>query len=218
MASSTIDSATLRFFRSALLIWFNENGRRFVWRRRQASKYLMIVSETLLQRTRASTVEAFLPRFLDRFPGWSQLASAPLAQIEEALRPIGLSHRRACTLQGLGRALAHRNGRFPRRRADIDQLPGVGQYIGNAIELFCHEEARPLLDAGMARLLERFFHPRELIDIRYDPFLQQLAKRIVRCAKPRQLNWAMLDYAALVCTRTRPSCSSCVLSRRCRAA
>jgi adenine-specific DNA glycosylase len=55
------------------------------------------------------------------------------------------------------------------------------------------------------------------VDIRFDPFLQGVAKTVVRGDRPKHLNWSMLDHASLVCTRTRPQCSTCVLSDRCAA-
>lgn len=67
----------------------------------------------------------------------------------------------------------------------------------------------------MARVLERFFGPRQLVDIRYDPYLQTLARQTVDPEIPQQYNWAVLDLAALVCTPRKPKCEVCPLSQRC---
>jgi A/G-specific adenine glycosylase len=107
-----------------------------------------------------------------------------------------------------------RRGRFPYTREDIEPLPGIGQYIANAVLLFCHGEAQPLLDANMARVLERYFGPRRLADIRYDPYLQVLAKRVVSCGDPISMNWAILDFASFVCA-LRPKCEACPLKEAC---
>jgi len=64
----------------------------------------------------------------------------------------------------------------------------------------------------MARVLERYFGPRKLADIRYDPYLQKLAHRVVDCEAPAAVNWAILDLAALVCKARGPRCSQCPLS------
>ena len=84
--------------------------------------------------------------------------------------------------------MAKRNGRFPSTRVEVEALPGVGQYITNATLLLCHGEAQPLLDVNMARVLERVFGPRKLVDIRYDPYLQNLAFEIVQCKGAKELN------------------------------
>ena len=110
--------------------------------------------------------------------------------------------------------MAARHGVFPKDRLEIDELPNVGQYIGNAIEVFSFGKPAPLLDVNMARLLERFFRPRILADIRHDPYLQRLAGQVVAQDDPRVMNWAILDFAASIC-KIRPLCEICPLRQRC---
>ena len=68
----------------------------------------------------------------------------------------------------------------------------------------------------MARVLERFFGPRQMADIRYDPFLQHLSRAVLSDGDPRIMNWAILDLAALVCKPRNPDCPRCPLKARCR--
>jgi A/G-specific adenine glycosylase len=82
--------------------------------------------------------------------------------------------------------------------------------------LFVHDEPQPLLDTNMARVLERFFGPRLMADIRYDPYLQALAKEVVSCDDAIRVNWAVLDLAALVCRLRNPNCGHCPLTSRCQ--
>lgn len=206
----------MRQFQEDLLSWYVKEGRRFPWRKKRLSCYQRIVSEILLQRTKAETVAKFYPFFMERFSCWKQLAAASKEELENVLKPIGLWHRRAVVLEKLSYEMKKRNGQFPRGRDNIESLPGVGQYIANAIELFCHGKPRPLLDANMARVLERVFGPRKLADIRYDNYLQKLAHEVVTCESPCLLNWAILDIAALVCKIKKPICYNCPLESTCR--
>ena len=169
----------------------------------------------MLQRTRAETIGSFLGTFLSHYPSWQKLSGASVAEIEKVIQPIGLWKRRAPILKVLAIEISKRNGRFPSKRIDIEALPGVGQYIANAILLFCHGEAHPLLDAGMARVLERVFGSRKLADIRHDPYLQGLAFEIVQCEKAKELNWAILDLAATTCLVRKPRCDECPLFSMC---
>lgn len=205
----------VRLFQTRLLAWFTRSARKFPWRKRNASVYQKVVAEVLLQRTRADVVSGFLPGFLERFPSWAKLARASQKELRAFLQPLGLWRRRAASLKKLAAKLASRNGCFPRNRVDIELLPGVGQYIANAVMLFCHGEAQPLLDVNMARVLERYFGPRTLADIRYDPYLQSLARRVLRSTDALSLNWAILDLAALICTNRRPRCGECPLASGC---
>lgn len=205
----------IQHFRTKILEWYRINGRRFPWRRRSGSNYNKIIAEMLLQRTRAETVAGFFPIFVARFSSWSQLASANEQEVICLIRPIGLWRRRSAALMNLAREMVKRNGRFPKEREQLEALPGVGQYIANSIMLLCHHRPQPLLDANMARVLERYFGPRTLSDIRYDPYLQNLARIVVDCPDSIVLNWGILDYAASVCSLRRPKCSQCELATKC---
>jgi A/G-specific adenine glycosylase len=204
----------LEIFRRDLLYWFEKNGRKFPWRK-SSSKYRCIIAEILLQRTRAETVSKFLPDFFQQYPSWKKLSQATIEELQGSLKPIGLWRRRASSMKELSLEMVRRNGRFPRLRTDIESLPGVGQYITNAVLLFCHGEPQPLLDTNMARVLERVFGPRKMADIRYDPYLQQLALKVVDCDSPKKVNWAILDLAALICFPKKPSCNQCPVSLAC---
>jgi A/G-specific adenine glycosylase len=206
----------ISWFNEKISRWYSKEGRGFPWRNKSASKYQLIIAEVLLQRTKAETVSGFYPRFIKKFPSWKILAKAKKKDLQVFLKPIGLWRQRANALKNLSAEMVKRNGRFPKTREEIEKIPAVGQYIANAVLMFCHEQPQPLLDVNMARVLERFFGPRKLADIRYDPYLQQLAKDVLPKRKFREFNWAILDFASLICRAKKPFCRKCCLSRRCR--
>lgn len=203
-------------FRNSLLRWYSTNARSFPWRQPSTSSYIRVVSEILLQRTRAETVRSFCQSFFARFPTWGSLSRTPKRVLQSAIQPIGLYRQRSSVLKKLSVEMVRRHGRFPSGRDEIESLPGVGQYIANAVELFLHGRPRPLLDVNMARVLERFFRPRTLVDIRYDPYLQGLAQKVTLSRQPEKLNWAILDLAALTCKKNHPDCPHCPLRGECR--
>lgn len=204
------------WFRTHLLNWFKFNGRDFLWRKKSAGSYIKIVSEVLLQRTKAETVAAFLPDFIKCFPSWAKLAMASEEELQVFLKPIGLWRRRSASLKRLAAEMARRRGKFPTTREEIEMLSGVGQYIANAILLFHHGDPQPLLDVNMARVLERFFGSRKLVDIRYDQYLQNLAKMVVTGRESILVNWALLDHAALICKQGTPRCNICPVVMKCK--
>lgn len=212
------DHQILTELRKRLLRWFKIHGRKFPWRGASVTKYQHVIAEVLLQRTRAETVARVFPEFIKEFPSWKKLESASVSQLQQHFQPIGLWRRRSTSLKALASAMSERNGRFPKQREKIEALPGVGQYIANSILLFCHEIPEPLLDTNMTRVLERVFGPRKLVDIRYDSYLQTLARSVVCCEKPVQLNWAILDLASTTCLIKNPRCGECPLSSLCLAA
>lgn len=209
----TLDKA--RWCRRRLLAWYEQHGRQFPWRSPHAGVYQQVVAEVLLQRTQASTVGRFFDAFFERFSSWDDINSAPDEQLESVLRPIGLWRRRAIALKALAGEMVARGGHFPDSRGELETLPAVGQYVASAVLVFAQGRPEPLLDSNMARVLDRVFEPRRLVDIRYDPRLQGLARLLVRSREPARINWAILDLAARYCGSRSPACEECPLRTRC---
>lgn len=211
-----IDPLKIRYFQNTILDWFESNHRTFEWRKSDASPYLIIISEILLQRTKADTVSKFLPQFLKQFPSWEVLSIAPEEDIIWALKPVGLYNQKGKRLYNLSQKIKNNGGELPKNKEAVAKLPLIGQYIANAFELFILGNPSPLLDVNMARVLERFFGERKLADIRYDPYLQDLSREVVNHKKSKELNWAVLDFGALVCKKIKPSCLRCPLNEECK--
>ncbi len=210
-----IYEAHIEFFQAQLLEWYAKNGRNFLWRNKSATNYELIISEIFLQRTKAETVYKFLPQFFKKYSTWKLLGEATEEELKEIIQPLGLYNQRGERLYKLAQEIKIRNGRFPRERNQVEDLPMMGQYITNAYELYILKKKAPLLDVNMARLLERFFGERKMADIRHDPYLQTLAYRVVNVEKSKELNWAVLDFAALICKKRQPKCESCLLVKTC---
>jgi A/G-specific adenine glycosylase len=215
VAFSAATVNNVRWCRRQLLKWYARCGRDLPWRRSNVGLYEKILVEVLLQRTQAGTVERFFSGFFERYRNWSDVSAASIPELGQRLRPIGLWRRRATALKALATEMVRRGGSFPVARGEIEALPAVGQYVASAVLLFAHGRPEPLLDSNMARVLERVFEPRRLADIRYDPWLQTLARAVVRSGRSAEVSWAILDIAALYCRPARPACTDCPLLYKC---
>lgn len=211
-----IKQKDIEIFQKKIMKWYEENGRSFLWRKSSANNYQKIISEVLLQRTQATKVSKFFPSFVRKFPSWKRLGEASELELQEALKPIGLQKQRSSRIYRLAQEMKRRKGRFPQTRVEVENMPMMGQYITNAYELFILKKSSPLLDVNMGRVLERYFYPRKLADIRYDSYLQNLSKRVVDFPEKTQINWAILDFASLMCKKRKPNCSICPLYKECR--
>jgi A/G-specific adenine glycosylase len=172
---------------------------------------MVAVTEILLQQTAAATVAKHWDGFFASFPSPAALLQAPPRQLHEHLAPLGLATQRERRLRTLAAWLLEHD-HLPRERDDLERVPGIGQYVASAIMATCYDEPEPLLDVNMARVLDRFFGPRQLADIRDDPWLQELARAVCPGAR---LGWAVLDFAALVCRPRRPRCQGCPMRSGC---
>ena len=212
---SKSEKAKITRLRRKLLGWYDENGRDFPWRREEAGTFEKICVEVLLQRTKAETVAAAYPKFFKKYNSWSQIANASIAELEETLKPLGLWKRRAQSIKMLATYAHEHRGVFPATKEELLKVTAVGQYVCNAILLFQHGKARPLIDVNMARVIERYLRPRKLADIRYDPWLQAATLWLVSDKKAINVNWAVLDFANSICRSKKPRCCICILNKSC---
>jgi len=177
--------------------------------------YEVIVAEILLQRTTAAGVARAYPGFVDRYPSWASLGQAPLEDLEKALRPLGLWRQKALAFQQLARSIEANGGVVPRTRKGLEHLPGIGPYTASAVLAIVYGRAEPLLDVNMARLLGRFLGAPGPAGASPGRTLHALAHRLVRSTRSLEVNWATLDFGALVCRPRSPRCPACPLRTRC---
>jgi A/G-specific adenine glycosylase len=201
------------WMRRQLLRWGHVHFRSFPWRS-DRDPYRTLVTEILLKQTRADQVRPVRETFLKRYPVPGSLAAADPADLSSLVRTLGFADQRVPQLSALGRALSKR-GRLPRDLAGLLALPGVGAYTASAVACFAFGRREPALDVNVARIIGRVFGiAPERGELRKNAVIIAIAAAIVRCRRPREINWALLDLGAEIC-RPNPRCSACPLSRRC---
>jgi DNA (cytosine-5)-methyltransferase 1 len=203
------------FFRKKISEWFKTNRRDFPWRKENLNNYQIIISEILLQRTKAETVAKYFHYFLKKYPNWDSLSSATLEELEDILKPLGLYKHRAKRIKKITNEYLSRNKKLPVNQKELQESQFSTLYIQNAYELFLLNKRTALLDVNMSRVLSRFFYPKEFKDVRNDKEIQAKAKAVINVKNCKELNWAILDFAALICTSRKPKCEQCPLKRQC---
>lgn len=210
-----INPNDLNYFRKIILKWFAVNKRDFPWRKEDISNYRLILSEIFLQRTRAENVAKFYDQFFYKYPDWGTLTHASIAELEIILKPLGLYKHRAKRIHKIAKEYEIRNGRLPKNRNELGESNLASLYISNAFELFILKKKAALLDVNMTRVLSRYFGLKCKGDVRHDNEMQEFAFKIVNSNKCREINWGILDFAALVCKSSKPKCSDCELMSNC---
>lgn len=206
-----------RLFTTRLLSWRSTHFRNFPWRRTR-NPYSNLIAEALLRKTTSKQVNAIYPNFVSKYPTPDDLLRAPLAELERELKPLGLYRVRARHLKKMAKILVSKHdSKVPRSQAGLLELPGISLYCSNAVLCFAYGEKVPLVDTNVSRVLQRVFgiKPKGKRVGARDPELWNLASQLIQTKKPREFNWAVLDFAAKVCTAVKPLCSRCPLTDLC---
>lgn len=169
-----------------------------------------------MQRTVAANVSHVYPSFITKYPSFERLSDANLEELEEILKPLGLWRLKARVFKEIARTISNNNGLLPDTRNELEKLENIGQYTASVILTTIHSKPEPFVDVNTARVIDRVFEERRYADIRYDVRLHDLIRLIVK--DPREslaLNWAMLDFGALICKARNPLCLDCPLNGEC---
>jgi A/G-specific adenine glycosylase len=202
--------------RGALLSWYDENRRDLPWRAGPGvapDPYRVWISEVMLQQTRVETVRPYFERWMLRFPTLHALAAAPSEEVMKAWEGLGY-YSRARNLHAAVREVSDRfGGEIPDDPAAFRALPGVGRYTSGAVLSIAFGRPEPVVDGNVRRVFARLADDPAPADRR----LWEMAGEIVEGERPGDLNQALMELGATVCTPRSPRCGACPIAPHCAA-
>nr|WP_304363725.1 A/G-specific adenine glycosylase [Jiella sp. LLJ827] len=212
-------------FSSTMLSWYDRHHRDLPWRippaRRKAGErpdpYQVWLSEVMLQQTTVAAVKAYFTRFLERWPSVTDLADAPESEVLSEWAGLGY-YARARNLHACARTVqADHGGRFPETAGGLRSLPGIGEYTSAAIAAIAFDEAAPVVDGNVERVITRL----HAIDTPLPQAKRDIRERVAELTpngRPGDFAQAMMDLGATICTPRKPACGICPVRDFCAAA
>lgn len=206
-----------QIIRRRLLPWYTAHRRRLPWRE-TSDPYAIWVSEVMLQQTRVDTAIAYYLRFMKRFPTVSLLARADLQEVLKLWEGLGYYSRARNLHRAAGIVVDRFKGSVPDNPSDFRSLPGVGDYIAAAVLSIAFNQALPVVDGNVKRVLSRLLE----IDFPVNrsgshKVFQEPAGELISPERPADYNQAIMELGALVCRPKNPDCGGCPLADGCRA-
>jgi len=164
----------------------------------------------MLQQTRVETVIPYYERFLSALPNVHALAEAPLDRVLELWSGLGYYRRARLLHRGAKDVTTAHGGVLPRDAKSLRAISGVGRYTAGAIASIAYGEEAPIVDGNVARVLAR----RAGRDLD-EKTLWARAEELARGESPGDLNQALMELGATVCTPKNPSCADCPIAKDC---
>ncbi len=204
-------------FTKSLIQWYLKNKRDLPWRN-TVDPYPIWLSEIILQQTRVAQGTPFFLSFMNAFPTVFDLANANEEQVLKLWQGLGY-YSRARNLHKTAQFVAQElSGVFPPIYKDLLKLKGVGEYTAAAIASFSYNEAVPVVDGNVFRVLSRYF------DVETDIAVASAKKEFAALAfelmpkdNPALFNQAIMEFGALQCVPKSPNCGICVFNTSCAA-
>ena len=160
----------------------------------------------------------------ERFPDWQAVRDAPVDEVEEAIRPGGISKVKSARIKSILAAIAPEEGlsldglaklSVPEAQAYLTGLPGVGRKTAACVLLFALGMRDVPVDTHVSRVATR------LGLLPAGAGFDELHDRMLALTPPGaelELHVNLLRHGRRTCHARRPECGACALSRMCPSA
>ena len=189
-----------------------------------------LVLTVLSQSTNDRNRDVAYLRLRDRFPSWEAVRDAPVEEVEEAIRPGGISKVKSERIQAILRAIGERAEEDPARRGgplglghladvrveeareELVALPGVGRKTAACVLLFSFGARDVPVDTHVGRVGQRLalLPEKATNDALHDAMLELTPR-----GAELELHVNLLRHGRRTCHAQRPACGRCVLRRSC---
>jgi A/G-specific adenine glycosylase len=204
-------------FTNSLTQWYLQNKRDLPWRK-TVDPYKIWLSEIMLQQTRVAQGTPYFLSFTTAFPTVFDLAAANEEQVLKLWQGLGY-YSRARNLHKTAQYIANElSGIFPDNYNDLLKLKGVGEYTAAAIASFSYNEAVPVVDGNVFRVLSRYFDvDTDIAAASAKKEFAALAFELMPKDNPAVFNQAIMEFGALQCVPKSPNCGICIFNSSCAA-
>ena len=167
----------------------------------------------------------------ERFPTWEEVRDAPVDEIEEAIRPGGISRVKSARIKAILRGVSDtgptgvradglelgwlQDLSVPEAQQYLCSLPGVGRKTAACVLLFAFGMRDVPVDTHVSRVGTRLglFRPRASFVELHDTMLA-----LTPPGQELELHLNMLRHGRRTCHARRPACGACALARMCPSA
>jgi endonuclease-3 len=181
-----------------------------------------LVLTVLSQNTTDRNRDVAYARLRGRFPDWEAVAEAPIEEVEEAIRPGGISRVKSRRIQAMLGVIAEETGSLhleplanaPREDAIefLERLPGVGRKTAACVLLFSFDRPEMPVDTHVYRVASR------LGLIRPGASFEEAHDTLLALTDPEdvfELHVNLIRHGRRICTARNPLCRECPLLRLC---
>ena len=177
--------------------------------------FQLLVATILSAQTTDERVNMVTPGLFAAYPTPTELAAAPLEDIEDRIRSTGFFRSKAKSLVGMAQGLVDRyGGEVPSAIEDLVTLPGVGRKTANVVRSVDFGLPGLPVDTHVGRLTRRLGLTAQTDPEKVEFELNALVPEDER----GKLSLRLILHGRRVCKARTPLCEECLLADICPSA
>jgi endonuclease-3 len=183
-----------------------------------------LILTVLSQSTNDRNRDVAYLRLRERFETWETVRDAPVDELEEAIRPGGISKIKSARIKSILEAIEPEGEisldrlaelSVPQAQEYLTALPGVGRKTAACVLLFALGMRDIPVDTHVSRVGTRLglFRPKAPFEEMHDEMLA-----ITPQGQELEFHINLLRHGRRTCHARKPQCSGCALNRMCPSA
>jgi len=174
--------------------------------------YRVLVCGILSARSKDEKTVPVCRRLFEKYPTPEALLKAPLEEVEEVLRGIGLYRQKAKYLKEAVKVLVEiYGGKLPDNIEELTKLPGVGRKIANIILIHVFNADTIAVDTHVHRIANRL----GLVKTKTPEETERELKKIAPKRLWKEINYLFVGLGQTICSPKSPKCEICPLRGLC---
>ncbi len=174
----------------------------------------LLIAVMLSAQSTDAAVNKTTESLFKRYKTLEDYIGAPLEDLEETIRSLGLYKNKAKNIQNTCIALKERfDGNVPKTQEELESLPGVGRKTANVVLSVLYGEPRIAVDTHVARVSKRL----KIAAKKDTP--RQVEEKLMKSLPEERWSKAhhqFIFFGRYHCTARRPKCEGCPLKEYCR--
>jgi endonuclease-3 len=176
--------------------------------------YELLISVVLSAQTTDKKVNQVTPVLFGKYPSLKALKTAPIEDLQEILRPIGMYQKKALFVQKIASDLFELyDGKVINNRAILESLSGVGRKTASVVMAVLFNEPYIAVDTHVARVSKRLG-----LVLKDDNVLtiEKKLTKLIDSDKLVRVHYQLVLFGRYYCTAIKPSCINCKLKSICK--
>jgi endonuclease III len=174
--------------------------------------FQLLVATVLSAQCTDKTVNSVTPKLFRNFPTPQKMSAAPIAQIEQIVRPTGFFKVKARHIKDLSQILVTEyGGKVPSVQSELIKLPGVGRKTANVVLGHAFGIPGITVDTHFGRLSRRFGWSESADPVKVEMDVAQLIPE----KEWTNLSQVMIWHGRRICHARKPACGACPIAKRC---